>query len=220
MKANSHKIYVFRNNLFDWYNLDGRKFPWRKSASTKYQYIIAEVLLQRTRAETVANFFPDFIQKFPSWKNLSTASPEQLQEYLQPLGLWRRRASSIHLLAQEMTRRNGRFPSCRSEIEALPGIGQYIANAILMFCHSEPQPLLDVNMSRVLERVFGSRKMADIRYDPYLQNLALTVVTCKKPERMNWAILDLAATVCTIRNPHCDRCPIVKICNWKAKENR
>jgi len=206
------KIRLFRKNLHQWYTFHGRKFPWRKSATTKYQYIIAEILLQRTRAETVAAFFPDFIHDFPTWKWLSEANLERLQQYLQPIGLWRRRASSIHLLAQEMSRRNGRFPRNRDEIEMLPGIGQYIANSVLLFCNGEPQPLLDVNMARVLERVFGPRKLADIRDDPYLQELALCIVRCKTPAKINWAILDLAATICRIQNPRCNICPISQIC--------
>jgi A/G-specific adenine glycosylase len=208
----------FRKKILRWYDDNRRLFPWRSSATTKYQYIIAEILLQRTRAETVAAFFPIFIQSFPSWKRLSEADIHQLQHYLQPIGLWRRRAASIHSLAQEMASRNGRFPSDRKEIEELPGIGQYITNAVLLFCHDEPQPLLDTNMARVLERVFGPRKLSDIRYDPYLQDLALKVVCCETPKKINWAILDLAALVCLIRNPVCNICPLSTMCKWN-KEN-
>ena len=111
-----------------------------------------------------------------------------------------------------MAKKNGRFPRDREAIEALPGIGQYIANAVLLFCHGQPQPLLDVNMARVLERVFGPRKLADIRYDPYLQELARNVVRCKTSAKLNWAILDIAATVCLLRNPCCSECPLTSVC--------
>ncbi len=47
-----------------------------------------------------------------------------------------------------------------------------------LLCNRKPRPLLDVNMSRVLERYFGPRSLADIRYDPYLQNLAQRLVAC------------------------------------------
>ena len=208
------KISRFRMKLLQWFVQDGRLFPWRKSSTSKYQYIIAEILLQRTRAKTVADFFPDFIRDYPSWRRLNLASIGNLQHYLQPLGLWRRRATAIKILASEMVKRNGRFPKKRSEIEALPGIGQYIANAVLLFCHGEPQPLIDVNMARVLERVFGPRKLSDIRYDPYLQQLAICVVQCKAPAKMNWAILDLASVICKPRNPDCNTCPVVTICVW------
>jgi len=111
-----------------------------------------------------------------------------------------------------MTDRNGRFPKDRDAIEALPGIGQYIANAVMLFCHGQSRPLLDVNMARVLERVFGPRKLVDIRHDPYLQELASRVARCKNSAKLNWAILDLGATICLAKNPRCRECPLVSMC--------
>ena len=206
------KIHVFRRRMLAWYKKKGRKFPWRRSSVTKYEQIVAEVLLQRTRAETVALSYPRFIKEFPSWRVLSQASQAKLANLLKPLGLWRRRAESLALLSRALAGRT--YPKHRGELEQLPGIGQYIANSILLICHGEPHPLLDVNMARVLERVFGPRTLVDIRYDPYLQTLASRVVQSKNPKEINWAILDLAATVCMIRNPRCDQCPVNTICRF------
>lgn len=111
-----------------------------------------------------------------------------------------------------MARRNGRFPRDRQEIEGLPGVGQYIANAIQLFCHGEPMPLLDVNMARVLERYFRPRQLADIRYDPYLQELSLRIVNCNDPQQMNWAILDFAGIICKVKDPKHEICPLSKGC--------
>jgi|TARA_B100001964_G_scaffold65593_1_gene74692 A/G-specific adenine glycosylase len=113
-----------------------------------------------------------------------------------------------------MVSRKGRFPCSREEIEALPGVGQYIANSIELFCYGKPLPLLDSNMSRVLERYFGPRKLADIRYDPYLQSLSKKVVKCKDPVSLNWAILDLAHIVCTQKKPQHDICPLKNRCQF------
>lgn len=208
------EIEIFRRNLLDWFDRNGRTFPWRRPSNTNYQYILAEILLQRTKAETVAQFFSKFSREYPSWRQLNLASIEELQRFLQPIGLWRRRATSIKALSHEMVKRNGRFPKVRSEIESLPGIGQYIANSVLLFCHAEPQPLLDANMARVLERVFGPRTMADIRYDPYIQQLALEIVNCETPKEINWAILDLAAIICSLKNPSCKKCPLSIMCKY------
>ncbi len=213
-----NKVKKFRACLLEWFGKFGRKFPWRNSSTSKYNYIIAELLLQRTRAETVAKFFPTFTHELSSWKKLDQVTIGELENLLQPIGLWRRRASSIKSLAREMAKRNGRFPRGRSDIESLPGVGQYIANAVFLFCHGEPQPLLDGNMTRVLERVFGPRTMADIRYDPYLQKLALDIVQCKTPKEVNWAILDLAAMICLGRKPVCEKCPLSSICDYFHQE--
>lgn len=207
-------IPAFQYNMLEWFLKRGRKFPWRNKHLSNYRRIVAEVLLQRTKAEVVASFFNTFINKYPSWRQLAVAPEEEVGELLKSIGLWRRRARSLTKLAKAMTNLNGRFPATRQEIESLPNVGQYIANAVLLFCHGEPQPLLDVNMARVLERYFGPRKLADIRYDPYLQDLAKRIVTCGDPVSMNWAILDLAATVCRPSKPLCSDCPITDNCNW------
>jgi A/G-specific adenine glycosylase len=173
---------------------------------------VSEVLLQRTQAPRVADFFGEFIESFPSWRRLSEATETELGKFLKPLGLWRRRGASLISLAREMSRRRGRFPKTRKDLESLPGVGQYIANAILLLCHNEPQPLLDVNMARVLERNFGTRKLADIRYDPYIQALAKQVVAEGDARSLNWAILDLAASMCIVGKPHCWECPLSRSC--------
>lgn len=106
------------------------------------------------------------------------------------------------------------FPTTREEIEQLPGIGQYIASAVLLFCHKGNAPLLDVNMARVLERSFAARKLADIRYDPWLQSIALRVVRHPRSAEINWAILDVAAKFCSIKNPDCASCPAQDCCRF------
>ena len=211
------KLARFRRTLLDWYVKNGRNFPWRRKSASKYEIIVAEILLQRTRAETIARFYRDFVKRFSSWKKLANASERDLASFLRPIGLWRRRSATLSALAKEMTKRNGKFPRRREEIEALPGVGQYIANAILLFCHDEPQPLLDVNMARVLERVFGPRQLVDIRHDPYLQSLSSAVVRCKKPREMNWAVLDFASAICRDNSPRCHECPLSPICLYQER---
>jgi A/G-specific adenine glycosylase len=84
----------------------------------------------------------------------------------------------------------------------------------MLFCHETASPLVDVNTARVIERVFGRRRLADIRYDDYLQTLAAELVHCHRPEAVNWAMLDLAALVCKPKNPDCFRCPLVGMCRF------
>jgi A/G-specific adenine glycosylase len=206
------RIRWIQGRLLRWYSDNDRGYPWRRKSASKYQRVIAEVLLQRTKADVVARMFDAFILKYPSWERLSKASQLELEEVLRPLGLWRRRAISTTDLAQVMAVRRGRFPKERRLLEELPGVGQYVCNAILMFDQGICQPLLDVNLARVLERLFGPRKLADIRYDPYLQELSLRVVQHESPREVNWAFLDLAAMICTIRSPKCEVCPLRKQC--------
>jgi A/G-specific adenine glycosylase len=197
-----------------WFIAKGRSFPWRNRSATLYERIVPEVLLQRTRAEVVAAFFPRFKQLYPSWRRLAKATETDLRTHLRPLGLWRRRASSLLRLAQIVADNNGRFPKKRSDIEALPAVGQYVCNAILLFANGQAEPLLDVNMARVLERCFGRRRLADIRYDPHLQEISRLLISGPRAMEINWAILDLAAMICVERLPRCSDCPIRRHCDF------
>jgi A/G-specific adenine glycosylase len=59
--------------------------------------------------------------------------------------------------------------------------------------------------------------LADIRYDPYLQELAKVAVQAPEPAALNWAILDLAAAICRIE-PRCPECPLREKCFFSASQ--
>jgi A/G-specific adenine glycosylase len=219
VEITDQKIKIFQNKILCWYENNGRHFPWRNKSATNYQKIISEALLQRTRAEVVAKFFPNFIKKYPSWNQLGNANEEELQDILKPLGLYKQRGSRLYRLAQILKNKKGRFPKNRADVEELPLMGQYITNAYELFILKRPSPLLDVNMARVLERYFGPRQKADIRHDPYLQDLSKKVVNHTNFKEVNWAILDFGSLICTARKPKCFDCLFVKTCNYEFINN-
>lgn len=208
------KITYLQAELLTWFQKNRRHFPWREKNAGHYAKIISEILLQRTKAERVAAFYPSFIEKYPSWMELGNATQDQLERDLKTLGLSSQRGHRLFKLAQEMKKRMGIFPTSREVVEEFSMMGQYISNAFDLFLLGKPKPLLDVNMARFLERQFESRRKADIRYDPFLQELAHAMVNHAKMEEINWAILDFAALVCTARNPKCENCPIGGVCNY------
>ncbi|RYE44752.1 MAG: hypothetical protein EOP48_22435 [Sphingobacteriales bacterium] len=170
--------------------------------------------MQRTKAETVAKFFPDFIEKYKDWPAIAMSDISELEEVLKPIGLYRQRAKRLKALGIEMYNRGGVFPKSGEELMAIPFLGQYISNAVKLFSFNDPSPLLDVNMARALERFFGERKLADIRYDPYLQELAHRVINVEDPVLLNWAILDFGALVCKAQNPACHVCILRRKCRF------
>ncbi len=214
MTIHKNRISTFQRRILKWFEEEGRSFPWRKVGLSNYKLIIAEILLQRTKAETISKFYHKFLSYYPDWKSLDKTRKSTLERRLQPIGLYRQRASLLKKLAKVMVERKGRLPSAREEIEQLPFAGQYIVNAIFLLIKKEPAPLLDVNMARVLERYFGPRKLSDIRYDPYLQKLAWHVVDHEKAKKINWGILDFAAIVCVANNPRCELCLLKKRCDY------
>jgi A/G-specific adenine glycosylase len=208
------EIKKFTEDILEWYSNQNVNYPWRGDSVSTYVKILAEIFLQQTNRETVSKILPKFINEFPDWKSIDNASIETLQDTIKPLGLWRRRSKTLKNLAEEMVQKGGEFPESREKIEDLPGVGQYIANAIELFVHGRSRPLLDVNMARVLERYFQERELADLRDDPFLQEISQRVVEYGNPEKINFAILELAGRVCTKQNPEFEKCPLRNDCKY------
>lgn len=206
--------------LVAWYETAGRDFPWRRRGVSTYQRVVSEVLLQQTTATAVARQYPEFFARFPSWQALAQASTTDLEEQLRPLGLWQRRARALQSLGRSVTEHEGRLPRERHELERMPAIGQYVASAVLVFVHGRHEPLLDVNMARVIERYFGTRLRADIRHDPFLQDAARACIRGHDPAVVNWAFLDLGSLVCKPRIPRCQVCPLRRCCHYRVAHRR
>jgi A/G-specific adenine glycosylase len=206
------RITWFQQRVLGWYEQNGRTFWWRRKGVRSFDLVIAETLLQRTQADVVAKHIRRFLRYFGSWSTLAQSPLRKVQQAVRPLGLWRRRAITLRSLAWAVVQNHGRLPDNREMLEKMPGIGQYIASAILTYWHDQREPLIDVNMARVLERFFGPRKLADIRCDPYLQTLARQAVDPRRPREYNWAVLDFAALVCTTKKPKCHKCTLRNRC--------
>lgn len=213
-RSDKARLTRLANDVLTWWDQWGRDFPWRSEQAGPFEKIVVEVLLQRTTATAVSGFYSRFMDRFPCWERLADAAPEELEEFLRPLGLWRRRAASLLGLAKYASATGGNFPKDPAKHVPIPAVGQYVSNAVLLFQHDKRMPLLDGNMARVIERVVRPRRLADIRHDPWLQAAARWLIRRGPATSINWAVLDFAAVVCRARSPRCDSCPIAGYCTF------
>jgi A/G-specific adenine glycosylase len=204
-----------RRDILRWYDANARRFPWRVASASTYARIVSEVLLQRTRADVVASYLPGFLRRFPSWRSLAAASFDEMQAVLRPLGLWRVRAVALQGLAAYAASHRGRFPAKREWLEKIPAVGQYVGNAVRLFAHRIPAPLLDGSFARFVDRCFDARRRADLRYDDRLQRISWMLVDAERSRDLSWAILDLAAMVCVPKQPRCHECPVRGSCSYR-----
>ena len=199
--------------LQSWFDDNGRQLPWRHNAMESWQVLVVEILLQQTRAERIAAFAPAFLADFPSLHALAAIDEQTLAERLATLGLQNRRAARLVALARALLARDGRVPSSKSELESLPGVGPYVAAAFMSTVLHEAEPMVDVNMARVIERLYGPRTLSDIRYDPHINGIAHRLIQlATRPKEFNWAVLDLGAAHCKARSPSCRGCPLLEVC--------
>jgi A/G-specific adenine glycosylase len=104
-------------------------------------------------------------------------------------------------------------PASQQELEALPGVGRYIARAVLAVAFGQRLPLLDPNVIRVLDRVFDVRsERSRPREDPSLWAFLEELVPPSRSGDFGLALVDLGALICTNRRPKCSGCPLSDRC--------
>ena len=207
---------TFPELLLEWYRKNGRSYVWRRKKDP-YEILMAEIMLQRTRADQVEPVYLDFIKKFPNVRKLNKATEKEISEYFGRLGLlWR--AKLVKRLAKEVVHRfHGEIPKDRDLLLSLPAVGEYMADAVLCFAYRKDVAVVDANVCRVIERVFGISTKGEARRDRRFRSLAQEIVPSGKANEFNWAMIDLAALVCTPHNPKHDVCPTNKFCSYYQK---
>ena len=197
--------------LLKWYEKNGRDYVWRRQTDP-YEILMAEIMLQRTKADQVEPVYLDFIKRFSDVEKLNQATEQEGEEYFSRLGLlWRSRL--VKRLACELADRfGGMIPDSRDVLLSLPAVGEYMADAVLSFAYGKDVAVVDVNVCRVIARVFGIKSRGEARRDIKFRKVANEILPIGRAKEFNWAIIDFAALVCTPRNPKCDNCPINEFC--------
>ena len=207
----------FSTKIINWYNQNYRDLPWRNT-NDAYKIWLSEIILQQTRVSQGLPYYINFINAFPSVKDLANAEEQQILKLWQGLGYYSR-ARNLHFTAKYvMENHNGVFPNSYEELLKLKGIGTYTAAAIASFSSNESVAVLDGNVFRVLSRVFN------VEYDisqnsskKYFTELATKVLSETQPNIHNQAIMEFGALQCVPKNPNCiacifnDRCEAFKL---------
>lgn len=214
----------FPDLLLGWFEVHGRTFPWRSEEPVRtgkqgavlhdpWMILVSEVMLQQTQTSRVVQKLPAFLAQFPDPGALARSGRAELLRAWQGMG-YNSRALRLQETARALTELyGGIFPRDHEALRALPGIGPYTVSAILCFAFGEDVPVIDVNIARILSRVFH-RCYAPFQVLPEksLYELAGFLVPAGDSYRYHQALMDLGATVCVRRSPRCEHCPLRDIC--------
>jgi A/G-specific adenine glycosylase len=204
--------------LLAWYDRHRRRLPWRAAPGEEadpYRVWLAEIMLQQTTAAAVSPYFAAFLRRWPTVEALAAAPLDAVLTQWAGLGYYAR-ARNLHRCAIEIaTGHGGRFPRSEEALARLPGIGPYTAGAIAAIAFGQRAAAVDGNAERVLARLHAIETPLP-RAKVELRSLALAMVPRSRPGDFAQALMDLGATLCTVRRPRCMACPWAAHCRARA----
>ena len=173
--------------------------------------------LHRTKADQVARVAPEILE-LGSTPEAFLSNARRLAPKIATLGLKWRSENLVGAAKFVKDNLNGVVPSRWQELRAIPGVGDYIASAVLCFGHRRSAVLMDTNTIRIARRVLGGSK--DIP-TWRLRLVLLDLAGNKGPDQeWNYGLLDLDALVCTARAPKCIDCPVRGHCSTGEKNGQ
>lgn len=202
--------------ILKWFATNKRDFPWRKTRDP-YAIAVAEIMLQKTAARNVVDIYVQFMERYPTVKDLASASEEEVALMIKPLGLPRRSSLLLKLASVVDREYKGKFPRSEQELRRLPGIGPYGAAAIASQAFGMPAPMIDINVMRVFSRVFSIPIKPRNGPSRMIGDLIRNMMPPGEEQQYNLALLDFGAAICCAKRPKCQICPVALECDSYAQ---
>lgn len=191
--------------LLDWYDSNKRILPWR---NTKDPYMIwlSEVMLQQTQVNVVIPYYNQWIKAFPTIETVAEANLDSLLKLWEGLGYYSR-CRNFHKAAKYVVNHyNGVIPKKYGLFILLPGVGEYIASAVMSIAYNQRYPSIDGNLKRVMSRYLGLKKISKRNFLRIKKKMNTMIET--RPGDINQALMDIGSTICKPTATICSLCPL------------
>jgi len=175
--------------IFKWWKTNRRDLPWRQTRDP-YSIAVSEIMLQQTQVSRVLPKYLEFMNIFPTVKELAQSSPGTVLRIWKGMG-YNRRALYLHNMAKEIVDvHNGMFPNDDKSLIKLPGLGKYTARAILVFAFGENISCVDTNIRQIITHFFFSDKEQS---EKIIQYVADQLVPKGKSWEWHQSLMDFGA---------------------------
>jgi A/G-specific adenine glycosylase len=196
--------------LLKWYDSNKRILPWRENLNP-YAIWISEVMLQQTRVNTVIPYYIRWIKKFPTIRSVARADLNLLFKLWEGLGYYSR-CKNFYKASQIVENKyKGTIPDNYSLFRKLPGVGDYIAGAVMSIAFNKNYPAIDGNIKRVISRYLGIKNLTKRNVVRINNELKKNIID-QRPGDINQALMDIGSLICKPMEALCPKCPLIDNC--------
>ena len=198
-------IKYFQRRILEWGCDNFQNYPWRFTTN-KWHALVAEIMLQRTKADQVEPVYNNFVKIYNSPMEFVN-NPIKI---FSKLGLPVRDNQFLELNKNIIEKG---LPFEKTQLKQLPGVGDYIASAFLSLHCGIRDALIDSNIVRFYGKFFGFETDPETRRKKWFKELAETVTPQRKYRKYNYAIIDFSRNACKSKPDHL-LCPLQYKCHY------
>lgn len=176
---------------------------------TPWQLLIAVIMSAQCTDARVNIVTADLFKKYDTLEKFAAADIKELEQDIRSIGFYHMKAKNIIACCRTLvTEYGGVVPRTMEELTKLAGVGRKTANVIRGNIYNEPSIVVDTHVKRI-SRKLGLTKEEDpekIEYD------LMKVLPKEHWILWNIHIITLGRSICTARNPGCERCFLQENC--------
>lgn len=180
-----------------------------------FQLLIATLLSAQATDVSVNKVTPSLFGRFPTPEAFVAAPLESIMQEIKTIGLYRNKAANIQKCCKMLLEDfGGEVPSTLAELTKLPGVGRKTANVVMSVGFHIPAIAVDTHVERISKRLRIVPQKASV--------LEVEELLMKKIPKERWSdahhqMIFFGRYHCTARNPKCDVCPLLAMCQEGQK---
>ncbi len=174
-----------------------------------FQLLAATILSAQATDVSVNKASPDLFKRFPSPEELSVANVEEVETYINSIGLFRGKAKNLVGMAQRLVEEfDSQVPESMGDLVSLPGVGRKTANVVRSVALGLPGLPVDTHVGRLVRRLAITEEN-----DPVKIELALNpMLPAQERGEFSLRVILHGRRVCFARKPNCDECALNYFC--------
>ena len=177
-----------------------------------YELVIAVMLSAQTTDKSVNAVTTVLFNKYKSLDELNSASLEDIEEILKPIGLYKNKAKNLKGIVKDLIERfNYVVPSDKDLLQTLPGVGNKTAGVIRAEIFKIPDLPVDTHILRISKRLNLAKK-DDEPID--VERKLKKIIPEERWIKSHHQLIHFGRYFCMARSPKCAECKLKDSCNY------
>ena len=173
--------------------------------SNPYETLVATILSAQCTDKRVNIVTSRLFPVYPDAFAMVKLTPEELEPMIRECGLYHNKARNIIAASKALVEQyDGRVPSTRKELMALPGVGQKTAGVVLLAAFGDDQIPVDTHVFRVSRRIGLADAGTPEKVEEQLRNILPREIWSFAHHLLIWH----GRRCCHARKPDCEACPL------------